>query len=77
MKKVSEVGMYCQRFRIEVLNLTLKDVSESTGVKIGTLSAFENGSSTNITHVFRYVLLCSYEQKEIFTEGLSRIFKGL
>lgn len=51
-------GVYCKKFR-EENNLTLNDVITVTNIncKIGTISSFEMGRSSNIDHLTTYILL--------------------
>lgn len=62
---------FCQYFREDVLKITLKDMSKKTGVKFGTISAFEKGRSHNLTHLYKYMSLCDTRQlKDIFKQGI-------
>ena len=62
------IGDYCKRFRLEQ-GLTLQDVintSGDKGLKVGTLSSFEMGRSSNIKHLETYIKVakninCIYE----------------
>ena len=47
----NNIGKFCKYFRSEVLNLTLFEMSEKVDVKNTTLSSFENGRSTNLSHI--------------------------
>lgn len=63
------IGKYCRKFRINELELTLKDIEGNEDVK--TLSAFEHGRSSNINHLLKYVKHCkSLEQQIEFLQGL-------
>lgn len=56
------LGKLCRKFRLEVLEMTLKDVQGSLeGIK--TLSAFEHGRSTNYEHIFKYINACETEEQ--------------
>lgn len=74
---IAGVGAHCQRYRANVLGLTLEEMSSQTGVKLGTLSAFEQGRSSNINHVFRYCQLRGGEERDIFIFGLMQLLKGV
>lgn len=53
------IGKYCKRYRLEN-SLTLKDViilTNSDDLKVGTLSSFEMGRSSNINHLQTYIKL--------------------
>lgn len=49
------IGNVCREHRQENLKYTLKELSSLSGVNIKTLSAFENGRSTNINILLIYV----------------------
>lgn len=48
------IGKFCREFRTTVLKKRLVDLAPDT---IGTLSAFEHGSSTNMKHLATYLRL--------------------
>lgn len=61
---------FCKKFRKEILNLTLQEMEDKTGVPLKTISSFENGNSTNIKHLNLYYKLCDSKQKrEQFIQG--------
>lgn len=74
--EICQIGDLCAMFRTQVLKITLNELSNKTGVKLSTLAAFENGRSTNITHIGWYLSLANNEQKVIFTENFNNIIKG-
>lgn len=61
MKK--SIQSHCKSFRENVLKITLKEMELKTGVKLGTISAFENGNSNYINHLFNYVVSCETESQ--------------
>ena len=62
--------LFCKKFRKEVLNLTLHEMGDKTGIPLKTISSFENGNSTNINHLNLYYKLCdSKEKREQFIQG--------
>ena len=64
---------FCRDFRTEVLKLTLQDVENISFTPVKTLSAFENGRSTNINHLNLYYLLCkTKEQRALFIKGFDK-----
>ena len=67
---INDVGKFCKYFRTELLNLTLEELSEKTGVKKTTLSSFENGRSTNYTHIIKYYNCGTDEQKQFFRDNI-------
>lgn len=72
-----QVGNLCFMFRKQVLKLTLHELSDKSGVKVSTLSAFENGRSTNITHIGWYLAIANNKQKTIFTKHFNDIISGV
>lgn len=67
---MKNVTNFCRKFRIEVLKLTLQEVENISFTPVKTLSAFENGRSTNINHLNLYYLLCrNEEQRSLFIQG--------
>lgn len=67
---VDNVNEFCKLFRKNILKLSLKEVSEKTGIKLSTLSSFENGRSNNLNYLFVYYNLGNEEQKEYFKDNL-------
>lgn len=64
---------FCRDFRTEVLKLTLQDVENKAFIPVKTLSAFENGRSTNVKHLITYYLLCNTnEQRALFIQGFNK-----
>ena len=75
--KTKQIATICRWFRLEVLELTLAEVCEGTGVKVGTLSNFEQGRSTNITHLYYYLDKSNNQQKTILTDEINSVLKGV
>ena len=67
---VTTVGQFCKMYRTYILNLTLEEMSEKTGVKVPTISSFENGRSTNAKHIEMYYNLSTDEQKTFFKNNI-------
>lgn len=71
------IQQMCKEFREKVLQMTLQDVSYRTKINIKTISAFENGRSTNIDHLFIYIKCCdSQEQRDTFNYNLKLVLNG-
>lgn len=75
--QVNSVNEFCKLFRMNVLKITLKEMEERTGVKIPTLSSFENGRSTNINHLYLYYNLGNNDQQEYFKNNVPYDLKGV
>ena len=70
---MKNVTNFCREFRTGVLKLTLQDVENVSSTTVKTLSAFENGRSTNINHLNLYYLLCkTKEQRALFIQGFDK-----
>ena len=76
MDKPDEIAAYCKEFRKQILRLTLRELCESSGTNIKTLSAFENGRSTNLVHVITYIEVGTKEQQAIFAQKIIDILRG-
>lgn len=69
-----EMSTICSFFRKEILKITLKDLSEKSGIPISTLSTFEMGRSSNLRFLYIYLVSCETEkQKEIFIDCIDLI----
>ena len=70
------IGQGCKSFRKQVLKLNLHEFSKKTKINVSTISAFENGNSTNINHLFIYLRTCEdIEQRELFFNMLNEKFR--
>lgn len=67
---VNSINEFCKLFRMNILKLSLQEVSEITGIKLSTLSSFENGRSNNLKYIYIYYNLGNEEQKEYFKNNL-------
>lgn len=74
---VNSVNEFCKLYRMNVLKITLKEMEEKTGIKVPTLSSFENGRSTNISHLQVYYSLGDKEQKKYFKSNIPFDFKEM
>lgn len=67
---VSSINEFCKLYRMNILKLSLQEVSEITGIKLSTLSSFENGRSNNLKYLSIYYNLGNEEQREYFKNNL-------
>lgn len=67
---VNSVNEFCKLYRMNILKLSLQEVSEITGIKLSTLSSFENGRSNNLKYISIYYSLGNEEQREYFKNNL-------
>lgn len=70
---ITRVGKYCREFRINELELSLKDFSNITGLNNKNVNAFEYGRANNIRYLFYYYRLCNDALKNKFSKGLFEI----
>ena len=71
----NEVSTYCKNFRTKKAKITLKQIHETTGVNIKTLSGFENGRSSNLFMINHYILAYGFDtdiQLE-FIKGMNKV----
>lgn len=68
--EINTIGEFCKLYRKNILNLTLKEMELKTGVKIPTLSSFENNRSSNTNHISLYYSLGDDKDKKYFRENL-------
>lgn len=67
---------FCKQFRELNLSITLSEMQKQTGVKISTISAFENGRSNNLNHLYLYINCCKTEgQEKVFLAGIENNLK--
>ena len=57
-------------YRTHILNLTLTEMSKLSGVKVPTISSFENGRSRNLEHINLYLKFADAEQEKLFRENI-------
>ena len=56
--------------------MNLFEFSKKTKINVSTISAFENGNSSNINHLFIYLHSCkSKEEQEMFLNMLNEKIK--
>ena len=76
MEYMKFVGEYCKVYRAITLNMTLKRMSELTDINMKTISAFENGRSTNMDHFIEYSKLGDDIQRQQFLDGFNKMLGG-
>ena len=71
-----EFGSLCSFFRKEILHITLRELSNKSGVPIPTLSSFELGRSSNLRFLYIYFVSCETEtQKSILIYRIYQILE--
>lgn len=68
--KINNINEFCKIYRSNILKLTLKQMSDLTGIKVPTISSFENGRSTNMKYLYTYYEISNGEQKEYFRNNI-------
>lgn len=77
-EKLLVIGTYCKMFRTDILRITLHEFEELTGAKVKTISSFENGKSTNVLHLLKYLDLCpTNETRTQYLRGLNNVLGAL
>lgn len=67
------IGNYCRYYRSKKVCITLAEMSEKTGVKLKTLSNFENGRSSNVYFIITYMKICERPDLQLgFIQGLNK-----
>lgn len=75
-KFMLEFGGLCAFFRKNILHMTLRELSNKSGVPIPTLSSFELGRSSNLRFLYIYLVSCETEsQKNILISGIDQILE--
>lgn len=63
--KMDTIHYLCKKFRERVLQKTLQNLSDESGIKLTTISAFENGRSNNVNHLAIYYNACDSDIQRI------------
>lgn len=69
------IGACCREHRIKVLGLTLQQFQEKTGIKLKTISNFENGRSGNVYYMVYYINLTDDSEKVDLILDIANIMK--
>lgn len=77
MSKLKMISNKCKYHRREVVNISLKEMGKETNTYFKTLSAFENGRSTNINHLIKYVELGTINQRATLIDEIKTILMGV
>jgi len=75
MNKNNRVGEFCKDLRTHILKLTLKEFCDKTNYKISTLSAFENGRSSNMKFLFSYLTMIDKKDRMKYLNEVVDIIK--
>ena len=76
--KLLIIGEYCKMFRTHTLGMTLQQFERETGINLKTISSFENGKSTNILHILKYLDLCETNEERVkYLQGLNNVLEVL
>lgn len=73
MSKLKMIANKCKQHRREVVNISLKEMGRETNTYFKTLSAFENGRSTNINHLIKYVEMGDIFQRQKLVSEIAEI----
>ena len=74
-----EISDYCKNFRTKKAKLTLRQIHETTGVNIKTLSGFENGRSSNLFMINHYIVAYDFDKglQLGFIQGMNEVLGRL
>lgn len=72
-----EIQTVCKEYRMHILRITLEEMSEKTGVKVTTISAFENLRSNNINHLKLYKQVSTTLQFNQLLDLINRAMKWI
>lgn len=75
MNKNKKVGEFCKDLRTHTLKLTLKEFCDKTNYKVSTLSAFENGRSSNMKILFSYLNMIDRKDRMKYLNEVVNIIK--
>lgn len=67
------VGEHCKDYRVNVLNMTRKELAPNTHPQ--TLAQFENGNSSNFNHFINYFNAGTEEQQLMFINQLTELLQ--
>ena len=70
------LNLICKEFRINILKITLSELSNVSGINLKTISAFENGRSNNCEHITAYLNVATDNQREQFYTLISQNIGG-
>lgn len=73
MKQMRMISEHCRYYRTATLHMTLQRMADLTEVKMSTISAFENGRSTNMQHFLSYACMGNDIQRKQFMDGFNEI----
>ena len=51
------IGAYCKYYRVSILDKTRREITNGQ-TTIQAIKHFEDGNSSNMLHLFRYILAC-------------------
>lgn len=70
----TNIGEQCAKFRKDILNMSLHELSVHSGTNDKTLWAFEHGKSHHTRHLWAYYYACenTHEQEAL----MQYIFRG-
>ena len=75
MNKNNRIGEFCKDLRKHILKLTLKEFCDKTNYKISTLSAFENGRSSNMKILLSYLTMIDKKDRMKYLNEIVNIIK--
>ena len=71
------VGKRLREFREDVLKISALDLSERTGIHVKTIRSFENGMSTNMTHLQTYFNQTDETNEQQYLDLVTQLLKDM
>ena len=67
------IGAYCEYYRVRILDKTRREIANGQ-VTSQAIKHFEDGNSSNMLHLFRYILACENRMdRVVFVNDLVQI----
>ena len=58
------IGSHCEFYRVKILEKTRREIANGQ-VTVQAIKHFEDGNSSNMLHLFRYILACENGMDEV------------
>ena len=71
------VAKRLREFREDVLKISALDLSERTGIHVKTIRSFENGLSTNMSHLQHYFNQTDETNEQQFIDLIHQLMKDM
>lgn len=72
---IKEIGMFCKKFRVDYMNMSMTEFAERRELKIGNVNAFERGHANSIMYLLHYYDEADNDLKQFFITNVFEIYK--